>query len=166
MRFTLSQIMTVVLVMALSLALFVNHHRSQREIHALRHTLAESRDYFEIVEYGRATLHLLELHPAIHDDADCLRFIRHELAFSVLQHWEDETAIDDAVDTPGYAKTFTARALSALDCKSASEFIALTKSTLWIYPDDHLYETATMLGTQFETFDAFVESAISDSPNR
>ena len=160
MRFKLSHCLIAVLVLGLAMGLFTNHVRHQRQIRSLRDTINNSRETLHTIEYGAANLRLLELNPAIWEDRDCLPFLKHELAFAVLDHWQNQDAIDEAVGTSGYAMDFATRALSFFDCTSADDFITLTKSELSIYPDDGLRHSVWELSdTEIASFDAFIRCA-------
>ena len=128
---------------------------------SLRAKLNDSRDLLHAIEYGNANLRLLELNPAIWEDRDCRRFLKRELAISVLRHWQERHAIDDAVGTPGYSLEFAGRALSFFDCGSANEFIVVAKSELWVYPDDELHHAVSELtDAKVSSLDTFIQSAI------
>ncbi len=57
---------------------------------------------FRTIEYGAANLQLLGLNPAVWEDRECSRFLKHELALSVIDHWREEEAIDYAFGRSGY----------------------------------------------------------------
>lgn len=160
-RFSVLQILAVVLLAALTLSLIMVRARSKSMVDAIRIELANSRVHLRTVEYGNAILRLLELNPAIPDNDECLLFLRHELAMSILHHWKYESEIDTVVKRPGYVKSFVSRALPHLDCSSASEFVEVATTSLWIYTGDTLHATAKEMGEQeLEAFDAFLRSAL------
>ncbi|MCR9207601.1 hypothetical protein [Rhodopirellula europaea] len=138
MRFTLTQILTTVLIVALGFALVGTQIRHQRRIASLEHALYQARSDIAIAEYGSASCLLLELHPSFYDDPSNLRFLNHEIAYSILMHWEREAAIDAAVDTPGHSKAFAKRALGLLECTTPDDFVRELRSRFSIYPDDEL----------------------------
>ncbi len=57
MRFTLTQILTTVLVVALGLALVGNQFRHQQRIAALEHALYQARKDIAIAEFGSLAVH-------------------------------------------------------------------------------------------------------------
>jgi hypothetical protein len=160
-RFNLLQCLTVTLIFSLAIGLWANQARKQREIDSLRRTIADSRDTFQMIAYGKATLQLLDLNPAIPDDADCLPILKHDLAFAVFNHWRFEHLIDNVAETPGYAKRFTKRALHFLQCNSADDFVKLCKSKLVMYPDDELEHSVWNLSeSELVSFENFIRTAL------
>ncbi len=148
------------LVAALAMGLLTNHLQHKRQVRTLREAIGNSRSTLHTIEYGVANLRLLELNPAVWEDRDCSRFLMHELAFSILNHWRDQDAIDDAVGTPGYALEFARNAISFFECKSAADFVKLTKSDLWVYPDDGLRHSVYELSDpDLVSFDEFIRTA-------
>ena len=147
------------------MGLLASHVQHQRQIMTLRAAIDGSRSTLHTIEYGAASLRLLELNPAVWEDRDCSRFLKHELAFSILEHWRDEDAIDDAVGRPGYALEFARDALSFFECKSANDFVTLTKTELWVYPDDGLRHSVYELsGSDLAAFDEFIRTATTSGP--
>lgn len=164
-RFTITHCLTLVLVVALAVGLLTNHIRHKRQVQALRDTIDESRSILHTIEYGAANLRLLQLNPAISEDRDCSRFLKHELAFSILHHWRDEDAIDGAVGTPGYAIEFAGNALAFFECKSAHGFVRLAKTELWVYPGDGLRHSVYELSdSNLASFDEFIRTATTPEP--
>ncbi len=147
------------------MALLANHFQHKRQVLALREAIDKSRSTLHTIEYGAANLRLLELNPAVWEDRDCLRFLKHELAFSILDHWRDKDAIDCAVGRPGYAVTFVRNALSFFECTSAAEFVELAKTELCIYPDDGLRHSVYELSdSDLASFDEFIRTATTPEP--
>ena len=164
-RFTITHCLTLVLVVALSMGLLTNHFRHKRQVQTLRDAIDDSRSILHTIEYGAANLRLLELNPAIGEDRDCSRFLKHQLAFSILDHWRDENAIDNVVGTPGYAIDFAADAFSLLQCKSADDFVKLAKTELWVYPGDGLRHSVYELSeSELASFDEFIRTATTPKP--
>jgi hypothetical protein len=154
-----------VLIASLAMGLLANHLRHKRQIRVLRDAIANSRTTLHTIEYGAANLRLLELNPAVWEDRDCSRFLKHELAFSILDHWRDEKAIDAAVGTPGYAVEIARDALSFFECTSAADFATLTKAELWVYPDDGLRHSVYELSeSDLASFDRFIRTATTPEP--
>lgn len=147
------------------MGLLANHFHHKRQIGALREAIDDSRSTLHTIEYGAANLRLLELNPAVWEDRECSRFLKHELAFSILQHWREKDAIDDAVGTPGYAVEFARDALSFFDCKSAADFVTLAKTDLWVYPGDGLRHSVYELSdSELASFDEFIQTATTPEP--
>ncbi|MEO9591289.1 hypothetical protein [Rhodopirellula bahusiensis] len=160
MRFTLTQILTTVLIVALGFALVGTQIRHQRRIASLEHALYQARSDIAIAEYGSASCLLLELHPSFYGDPSSLRFLKHEIARSILMHWEREAAIDAAMDTPGHSKAFAKRGLELLDCATPDDFVHGLRSSFSIYPDDEL--DSWFLGSppgDLLNFKAFLQAA-------
>ena len=142
------------------MGILVSHCQRKREVGALRQAIDNTRSTLQTIEYGAANLRLLELNPAVWEDRDCSRFLKHELAFSILEHWRDREAIDGAVGTPGYADAFARSALSFYDCNSAADFVKLTRTELWVYPDDGLlHATCELSESDLKSFDEFIRNA-------
>lgn len=159
-RFKISHCITLMLVLSLLMALVANHFTSTRQVRLLRDALRESRSILHTVEYGAANLRLIELNPAVWEDRDCSRFLKHELAICILDHWRDKDAIDRLVGTPGYSLEFAANALAFFECKSAADFVDLTKAELWVYPDDELLHSIYELShSELASFDDFIRTA-------
>ncbi len=162
MQFNLSHCLLAILVVALALGLITNSVRHQREISDLRASIARSRDTLHKIHYGNANLQLLELHPAIADDRECSRFLRHELAGSILEHWRSQKQIDILTGTENYSRDFTARALVFFEISSASDFADLANSELSIYPCDPLKRSVfDMSEDELKSFDTFIRSALA-----
>lgn len=164
MQFRLSHCLLVILVVALLLGLITNDLRYRHEIHDLRDSIATSRDTLTRIHYGAANLQLLGLHPEIWENPACSRFLKHELACSILEHWRCQTQIDNLTQTPGYALDFTARALVFLDCSSASEFVSLANTELAVYPSNPLScAVFELTDDQLKSFDTFIHSAAASN---
>jgi hypothetical protein len=161
MQFKLSHCLLALLVIALLLGLITNSIRHRRETNELRDSIARSRDTLSMIHYGGANLQLLELHPEIWENPACSRFLKHELACSILQHWRHHTQIDFLTGTENYSRDFTARALAFFDCSSFDDFSSVAKSELWIYPSDPLLQSIFELNEEEErSFDTFLRSAL------
>ncbi len=142
------------------MGVLISHYQSKREVWALRQAIDNTRSTLQTIEYGAANLRLLELNPAVWEDRVCSKFLKHELAFSILDHWRDREAIDVAAGTPGYADEFARSALSFFDCNSAADFVKLAKAELWVYPDDGLlHATYELSESDLKSFDEFIRNA-------
>lgn len=142
------------------MGMLVSQYQRKREVEALRQAIDDTRSTLQIIEYGAANLRLLELNPAVWEDRDCSRFLKHELAFSILEHWREREVIDGAVGKPGYADEFARSALSFFDCNSAADFVKLTKAELWVYPGDGLlHATYDLSESDLKSFDDFIRNA-------
>ncbi len=150
----------------LGLGLLASHVQHKREVVALQAAMEESRAMFRTIEYGAANLQLLGLNPAVWEDRECSRFLKHELALSVIDHWREEEAIDYAFGRSGYALEFAGDALAFLECKSADEFVMLAATRLSIYPDDELADFVFKLTeAEFKAFDTFISEASLPVPD-
>ena len=138
MQFRLSHCLLVILVVAHLLGLITNDLRYRHEIHDLHDSIATSHGTLTRIHYGAANLQLLELHPEIWENPACSRFLKHELAFSILEHWRCQTQIDNLTQAPGYALDFTARVLVFFDFSSAIAFVSRANTQLAVYPCDPL----------------------------
>lgn len=160
MGFRLSHCLIGVLIVALTLGLVTDHVRQQRQIQLLCNAIDHSRDTLRTIEYGSANLQLLELNPAIWEDRDCLLYLKHELAHSIIDYWRSQEEIDDLTKTPGFAEDFAARALIFLDCESVDEFVSASETELSIYPDDGLrHAIVELTDAELESLDTFIRSA-------
>jgi hypothetical protein len=79
-RYSLAQLLTVVLIAALMLALVTTNYRHIHQIQVLQGALNDSRDHLQVVEYARAHLYIANHEPDITDNTICQRMLRHELA--------------------------------------------------------------------------------------
>ncbi|TWU31099.1 hypothetical protein Q31b_58910 [Novipirellula aureliae] len=166
MRFNLTQCLVLVLVVALVMSLIVTHLHHQRQVRTLRDAIDDSRSTLRTIEYGAANLRLLELNPYIWENPSWIRLQKHELAFSILDHWRSQNVIDDVVGEPGYAMDFAADALSFFDCTSADEFVELTRNELSVYPDDPLsHATFELSDSELVSLDAFIRAATTPDQN-
>ena len=148
------------------MGLLAKHVQHKREVMYLREAIKDSRSTLHTIEYGAANLRLLGLNPAVWEDNDCAPFLKHELAISILAHWRDKDAIDNAAGRVGYALEFAADALPFLECKSADDFVALSKSKLSMYPDDELMQYVYELSdADLASLNEFIRSATISDPH-
>jgi len=161
-RFSIFHFLACILFLALVAGAVSSEISNRRQIRELQNSLADRREQLHSVEYGRAVYRAASLNPVLEDAPRAYRFLQHELAMSVLTHWQNEQIIDDAVGNPGYARSFVGKAVELLDCRNATEFVALAKSELWVYPDDQLHlEVAELVGESQAEFDRFLEQALA-----
>ncbi|WP_145100763.1 hypothetical protein [Rosistilla carotiformis] len=154
--------MTAILILAVGMGMYANHMRHQREVHSLRQSINDSRGILHAIEYGRANLQLIGINPDVWDDRDCSKFLKHELAVAILEHWRDQDAIDHIIGTPGYALDFASDALSFFNCKSAHDFAKICRNQLSVYPSDELRHSVAMLSdAEIASLDTFIRAATS-----
>ena len=163
MRFTISQVCVVALLVALCSSTAIIYVQSNSKIRDLEIKFESVREHLRTVERGKATIHLLSGSLAGPENNDYLRFLEHELAISVLDHWKFESEIDSAVQQSGYSKSFVARALLHLNCKSAKEFVEAATSSWWIYSGDVLHSRAKRMSeADRQVFDTFLQSSLKE----
>ncbi|MDM4014176.1 hypothetical protein [Roseiconus lacunae] len=162
LQFSLKDVLGVTLIAAISIALMINEQRHRHQIDQLRNSLSQRRSILRTVEYGAATLSLLSLNPVIWEDRRCARFLKHELALSLIDHWQNQAMIDQVAETPGYSIEFAAEALTYLECQDANEFKRLARGELSIYPCDAIsFAVSDLTASEFDSFGQFLCTAIN-----
>lgn len=117
----------------------VSNLRHRREVRDLQTLVDDARDKIYIAQYGQACLQIATLNPVMTETEQCRSLLAHELAVSVIEHFQHESEIDRAMQSEGYSKRFVGSALYTLQISEASEFLDSALGEWSVYPDDELH---------------------------
>ncbi len=114
-----------------------------------------------LTQYGHACLEILTLNPDMNEDKHCRRLLVHELAESVILHFENELQIDRAMQSDGYSNRFVGSVLYTLELANVSDFLSAVYSEPSLYPDDHLgHATYEIEQHQLPAFERFIQASL------
>ena len=160
-RISLSQSLFAMMVIGSVMAVVATNLHHRRQVRKLQTLIDDTRDKIIIAQYGQACLDIATLSPEMTDNKHCRRLLAHELAVSVILHFDHELQIDRAMQVDGYSKRFVGLVLTTLELASVSDFFNAADSTLWLYPDDNLmHATYEIEQHQLPEFEQFIEASL------